>query len=177
MRSFIALEVPDELRKKIEILQQQLAGLDVKLVEQQNLHFTLKFLGDVQEAALEEVKDNIRKISSNFSPFNAVIKGVGVFPNTSYVRVVWLGCPDILPLQESVESALSDLFKKEKPSPHLTIARVRSEHGKDKIQAFVEKNKGVEIGSFVADRIKLKKSALMPKGPVYEDIEVFKLCK
>ena len=53
MRSFIALEVPDELRKKIATLQQQLAGLDVKLVDQQNLHFTLKFLGDVQEPALQ----------------------------------------------------------------------------------------------------------------------------
>lgn len=175
MRSFIALEVPDELRKKIAILQEQLAGLGVKLIEQQNLHFTLKFLGDVEEPMISEVSTKLKEIATNFKRFNAVIKTVGVFPSLNYLRVIWLGCEEIFPLQQSVESSLSYLFKKEKPSPHLTIARVRPEHHKDKIPAFIEKNKGIEIGSFVASEIKLKKSTLTPEGPVYEDIEAFQL--
>ncbi|MBI2075667.1 MAG: RNA 2',3'-cyclic phosphodiesterase [Candidatus Aenigmarchaeota archaeon] len=175
MRCFVAAEIDEELRKKIAILQKQLSGLDVKLVEPRNLHFTLKFLGDAEESVISEVSAKLKETAANFKPFDAVIKTVGVFPGLNYMRVIWLGCEEIFGLQQSVEDALSSISKKEKPSPHLTIARVRSPKDKDKLIAFVEKNKAIEIGSFVVDKIKLKKSTLTPKGPVYEDIEVFEL--
>lgn len=175
MRSFIAIDVPLELRQKIAGLQSEIATYDVKLVEPQNMHFTLKFLGEVDESVLTSVTAKLKEDASNFKPFDAVIKGLGVFPGLNYMRVIWLGCEDIFNLQQAVEDALSSISKKEKPSPHLTIARVRSPKDKDKLIAFVEKNKNIEIGSFVVDEIKLKKSTLTPKGPVYEDVEIVKL--
>ncbi len=173
MRCFLALDIPDVLREKIIALQARLANLDVKLVEPENLHFTLKFLGEIDDAAIEKVSEKMKNLGTN--PFAATIKGAGVFPSLSYMRVIWLGCPGVAPLQQSVEESLSVLFKKEKPSPHLTLARVRSPKDKDKLAAFIEKNKDTEIGSFIVDRMKLKKSTLTKKGPVYEDIAVFEL--
>lgn len=173
MRCFVALDIPDELRQKIAALQKQLSGLDVKLVEPENLHFTLKFLGEIDDATMERVSEKMRSLK--VAPFSATIRGAGVFPSIFDMRVIWLGCPGIAPLQQSVEESLSVLFKKEKPSPHLTLARIRSPKDKDELAEFVEGNKDIEIGSFAVNEIKLKKSTLAKKGPVYEDVKVFEL--
>lgn len=173
MRCFVALDIPDELRVKIAALQNRLAGFDVKLVEPENLHFTLKFLGAIDEDMTKKVSEKLENLK--LMPFTAAIKGTGVFPSLSCMRVIWLGCPGISGLQQSVEESLSGLFKKEKPSPHITLARVRSPKDKDKLAEFVEKNKDIEIGSFTVNEIKLKKSTLTKKGPVYEDVKIFAL--
>ncbi len=175
MRCFAAVELPAALREKIVRLQKQIRG-DVKLVEQENLHFTLKFFGEIDDKMLEKVKAVLANVASKFKPFDCHIKGAGCFPNEKYIRVIWVGCPEMLPLQEAVEEAFAGIFKKETPVPHLTLARVRSARNMDKVKFFLSENKDADIGTMWVDCIKLKKSTLRGQyGPVYEDVMVFEL--
>lgn len=174
MRCFVAVDIDENLKGQIMALQKQLHG-DAKLVEPENLHFTLKFLGEIRDEVLTEANNRLKVVASQFAPFDARIRGAGVFPNVNYIRVVWLGCHDLFNLQSSVEAALAPLFKKEMPSPHLTIARVRSAENIEGVKDFVEKNKAADIGTMRVAKIKLKKSTLTPKGPVYEDVAIFDL--
>ncbi len=177
MRCFVAVDIGDKLRVEILPLQKELAGMaNVKLVEPENLHFTLKFLGDIDDRMLTEARKMLSKIASGFKPFSASVLGMGAFPNINHVRVVWLGCPDIFNLQKAVDDSLSILFEKEREiNPHLTLARIRSEKGKESLTNFINRNKTTEISSFLVEEIKLKGSRLTPKGPMYEDVEVFRL--
>lgn len=177
MRCFVAVELDDALRPKVKVLQEQIKDFDVKLVEPQNMHFTLKFLGEIDQDTIDKVSAILDGISGNFKLFKAVVKGAGAFPSFSYIRVIWVGCDELLSLQSAVEDALSAMFKKEKPTPHLTIARVRSGKYRDKIREFVEQHKDTEIGTMYMDRIKLKKSTLTRDGPIYEDVKIFELKK
>lgn len=174
VRCFVAVDVDESLKDRIKALQKQLRG-DVKLVEPENLHFTLKFLGEASDEILAEVSNHLKTVASGFGPFDARIHGTGVFPDINYIRVVWLGCSQLLPLQQVVEEVLAPMFKKEKPIPHLTIARVRSAKGMQDVKDFVDKNKDADIGTMCVNRIKLKKSTLSLQGPIYEDIEIFTL--
>ncbi len=177
MRCFVAADIDDRLKAEILPLQKELARIaDVKLVEPENLHFTLKFLGEIDNRTLTEAKNMLGKAASQFMPFNTSVKGMGAFPNINYIRVVWIGCPELYNLQKTIDDSLVPLFKKEKEiNPHLTLARIRSERNKEALADFINKNKNVEIGSFHVEEIMLKSSKLMPKGPVYEDVEVFRL--
>lgn len=176
MRCFVAVEISDDLKSGIISLQKSLPEIDAKLVEEENLHFTLKFLGEIDDKNLSESTKILSNTVKEFRPFSAVIRGAGAFPNINYARVLWLGCPELYNLQKAVDDSLSLLFKKEREiNPHLTIARIRSARSKQELMDFINKNKNIEIGSFVVKEIKLKKSILTQKGPIYEDIEVFRL--
>lgn len=175
MRCFVAVDLDEGLKPMITALQEQMKGFDVKLVEPQNMHFTLKFLGEIDHDRIDKVSEILDGISDNFKLFTAAVKGTGVFPSLSYIRVIWVGCDEMLGLQSAVEDALSQMFKKEKPTPHLTIARVRSGRYRDKLKEFAEHHKDTEVGTMCVDRIKLKKSTLAHEGPVYEDVQTFGL--
>ncbi len=173
MRCFAAVDLTNDLREKIIQLQKQITG-DVKLVEPENLHFTLKFFGETDDKTLEKVKVILAGISSKFRPFDAHVRGMGVFPNENHIRVIWIGCSELLELQSAVEEVFSSLFKKEPPVPHLTLARMRSKPA-DEIRDFVSRHKDVEIGAMRVVGIKLKKSTVTRAGPLYEDVAEFEL--
>lgn len=180
MRSFIAIGFSNE---KIEEVLRELAGVqaDIKLVEPQNTHITLKFLGEIDEARVEEIYRAMKKSFEPFSKFNVSIQGLGAFPSTNYMRVVWAGFKDnrekLIELQRALDSNLSLLnFKKEKRfEPHLTIGRVKSRRGKEELKAFVLKHRDTDFGSFSVDKIELKKSTLTPKGPIYSTVKACEL--
>lgn len=164
MRCFIGIDLDPQLKEKVLRIQKDISRLgDVKLVEPENLHFTLKFIGEVTETADIE-KDTDEKLSP-FQPFDIYVKSMGVFPNEDFIRVVWIGTQGLSELQRA--------FSAEKP--HLTIARVRSPRGKDKLLDYVNKHKTTDFGVMTVYQIKLKKSTLTPRGPVYEDIRIFEL--
>ncbi len=184
MRCFVAVDLDPSLRRKIETLQKELAGLDTKLVEPENLHFTLKFLGEVDEALVNKVKELLRSLTADHEPFGINIAGAGAFPSEKFVRVVWIGAKpkeaeavkhSLTNLQAATNEAFAGLFKKEKPAPHLTIARVRSQKHLPEILGFINRHRDIEIGSMPVNEIKLKKSTVTNKGPIYEDVEVFNL--
>lgn len=176
MRCFVAVDIDNGLKDRIIAFQKSLPEIDAKIVEKENLHFTLKFLGEINEKTLEQAKKILSRVASQFAPFSASVRGMGTFPNISYIRVVWLGCPELYNLQKAVDEALSPLFKKERGvNPHLTLARVRSQKNEHLLAEFINKNKDIEIGYFMVKEIKLKKSTLTAKGPIYEDVGGFDL--
>ncbi len=176
MRCFLAVDIEEGLRDKVVDIQRGLEGFDVKLVERENLHFTLKFLEEINEEVLEDVKSKARKIAARFQPFKIDINGVGVFPNLNYIRVVWVGAKLLYPLQKAIDDALSNILDSEEDIvPHLTLARVRSARDKESLRNFIVANKDASIGTMTVSEIKLKNSVVTGKGPIYEDIEIFKL--
>ncbi|MFH0832151.1 MAG: RNA 2',3'-cyclic phosphodiesterase [Candidatus Aenigmatarchaeota archaeon] len=164
MRCFVSIDVDSRLKEAAINLQNQIPG-DVKLVEPENLHFTLEFLGEISNASV--IEERLAKIAGEFEPFIINIRGIGVFPDMNYIRVVWLGAEELSNLQSAVNP--------KEATPHLTIARVRSVKDKEALKAFIEKHKDIDIGQMLVDKIKLKKSTLTPSGPIYEDIRVFEL--
>lgn len=176
MRLFIAVGIPEDVKEYISELQGEIDinSNKIRFVKKEQMHLTLKFLGEVQPNIAEEVKDNLKKIV--FKPFSVVLNTVGVFPSEIYIRVIWVGLkPEepILKLQNNIGESLKKLFKKEKDfKPHLTLARVKYIENKedfvDKLKKIGVENKKIDVNSF-----KLIKSALTPECPSYEDLEDF----
>jgi len=182
IRCFISIEIPEELKSKIVELQENLKKTKarLKLVEKQNLHITLKFLGNVEKEKLEEVKKELSKIK--FKKFKISLEKIGVFPNPNFIRVIWIGVGNgreqLLSLYNIVENSLSKLnFKKEKFEPHLTIARNRSRIGINEILSFIKENSSIKIGEFDVNEFLLMKSKLTKEGPIYSEIARFILQK
>lgn len=169
MRAFIAIELPDELKEELSKLK--LPDANLTLVKKENMHLTLKFLGEIKDSKISEVIEKLNTIK--FSPFELETSEIGFFPNENYIRVVWIGIKDdskLIELQKQVDNTLYPLFPKEKNfSSHITIARVKFMQNKSQ---FVENISKINIPAHKFDikGFKLKKSTLMQNGPLYEDI-------
>jgi 2'-5' RNA ligase len=181
MRSFIAFDLQDEVvLNRLFLIQQLLikTGADLKLVETQNIHVTVRFLGEISQSTMEKVFEAMKKVK--FTPFNIQIRGLGAFPSLNYPRVVWAG------MTEGVEQ-LKNIFSQLEPqmralgfepdthgfSPHLTIARVRSGANKQRLAEVVSKETDYDFGPIKANCLRLKKSQLSPKGPTYSTVKEF----
>ncbi len=177
MRLFVAVDIDDNLRHSfIPLLKLLSSYRGVKAVEPENLHITLKFLGEVNEVNAEKIKDELSKIQ--FSPFEIEFSGIGFFPNSNYLRVVWVGVSGdgIYRLAEDVERRMRRLgFKKEKDfKAHLTVGRVKRIDPSSKAKLLRElENYNKEFGRMTVRNFRLKKSTLTPKGPIYEDVAIY----
>lgn len=188
VRSFIAVEIEDPaVYGAILRLRDSLGGLglDAKLVEDENIHITIRFLGEVSPATIECVKRILDSVAASFKRFSIKIRGVGAFPNTFRPRVVWVGVSEGSEILSAIRSFIDkELIKcktrdihmdKEEFVPHITIARMRSARNVERLLKFLETNKDADLGASVVTRIKLKKSILTPRGPIYEDLYVVSL--
>lgn len=179
IRTFIAVDFPQDYVKKIAHIQSKLKNFNVKLVDPKLVHITLKFLGDVNESKIEHITEALDGIT--LPSFDASIGSVGVFPKPQYVKVIWLGAEgNFEQLHDNVESALKPFkFKKDRRgyTAHATLARVKyiPKEEKDAFLAVLDELKDVEIGTFNVESIKLKKSTLTPEGPIYETLHEVKL--
>lgn len=177
-RAFIAIDIDEAVRNKMVAAQGQLeaTGADVKLVEPQNVHVTMKFLGDVPDGKLGEITAALERAAAGTPKFDIEVKGIGAFPNLNYIRVVWAGVEEgkdaITGLQKRIESELEKIgFPRESGFvPHLTIARVRTARQKDRLASFAREMSGTEFGVTRALTVELKQSTLTPKGPVYSTL-------
>ena len=139
----------------------------------------MKFLGETDEKIIAEVKEKLTELARKTKPFNITLGSVGVFPDLTYIRVIWFGSEtlEFINLQKSILASLKNIGKEEKAKPHLTIARVRSGRDRDLITGLIKKYENTDFGTMQVDKIKLKKSTLTPTGPIYEDVCVFELGK
>ena len=177
MRCFVAIKLPQDVRQEIRRIQEALRKLDLdtKWVEFENLHLTLKFLGEVREARLPKVKEVVSNLSFLIKPFNLSIFEIGAFPNIKRPRVLWIGIePQESPIKiiEYLEEQFSKLgFPQEKraPHPHITLARLRTPKNIFKLKEEVEKIK-IDNKVWQVDSVFLLRSILTPQGPIYEDI-------
>jgi 2'-5' RNA ligase len=180
-RGFIAIDI-DSFPKLIQFENEiKNSGANVKLVEPENLHLTLKFLGDTDENLSEKIEEIIKNSVEGTDSFEIQLKGAGVFPNQNYIRVMWIGIrkgDEIGKIAKKIDEQLLEYgFEKEKRgfSAHLTIARVKSARNKENLLQIIEKYRDIEFGSINVDSIKLKKSELTPEGPIYTTLKQVKL--
>ena len=171
MRLFIEVPLPEEIRQKLAGLGKEIEQEGIKLVKAENMHATLKFIGDVPEEKLGNIEARLREVG--FRGFDCEVKGVGVFPNEDYIRVVWAGIESdgmMEKLAKDVIDATKGYGKDERFSAHITIARVKR---KTDLKAFLDKHSDDEIGHFRADTFNLMQSELSREGPTYSVIASF----
>lgn len=180
MRAFIAIDVNfnEEMKKIYEELKKTNAKL--KFVEPENVHLTIKFLGEIDERLVGKIKKEMEEATKEIKPFKAKLKGLGVFPNENHIRVIWIGFVDngeSRKIAENIENRLVKYgFKKEHGyKPHVTIARMKSREGKEEILKIIKENKDKEFGEIECLSIRLKQSILRPEGPIYKTIEDVKI--
>lgn len=172
MRAFISIELPEEIKKEIFRLQDLLPKFEGKKTELENLHLTLKFLGEISEEQLEKIKKELKEVKAK--SFKASLGELGVF-SPRFVKIIWiklLGCEK---LQEEIDIKLKNLFPKEKRfMSHITIARVKQVKER---KSFIEEIKRLKTRwlEFPIEKFTLRKSTLTKTKPVYEDIEVYQL--
>ncbi len=180
MRCFISIDIPENIKKEIKKIQEKLPEFSGKKIEGNNLHLTLKFLGEVSEEKIELVKEKLKKVK--IAEFETEINSIGVFSGPKgvssgeeVIRIVWLNLTNCDGLQKEIDSSLKGLFEPEQRfMGHLTIARVKKLKNKKEFLNQINKIKIPKI-KFSVDNFKLKNSVLKTEGPVYEDIEEYKL--
>jgi len=171
-RCFVAIDIPKKVKEEIVKVQKQIPEFYGKLTEIENLHLTLKFLGEISEDKVEEVRKALRKIK--FNNFEASIGSIGFF-SENFIRIVWLHLSGFEELQRFVEEALGNIFPREKRfMSHLTIARVKKIEDKN---SFLERLRKIEIPQmkFQVVEFNLKESVLHHKGPIYKIIEKYSI--
>ncbi|WP_010480009.1 RNA 2',3'-cyclic phosphodiesterase [Thermococcus zilligii] len=182
MRAFIAVEVSEEVRENLVKAQERIGNkaARIKFVERENFHVTLKFLGEIDNATAEEVKKALAEIARRHKKHRVRVKGVGVFPNPNYVRVIWAGIENdegLRGMAADVEKEMGKLgFKKENDFvAHITIGRVNFVKDKLELAMALKDLASEDFGEFEVNAIELKKSTLTPKGPIYETVARFEL--
>jgi len=187
IRAFIAIELKNQdTIEKIKSFSSRLKQNQVKLklVEPANLHMTVKFLGNIQDSVAPEIYAVLEKeINSDMfqgNKFDYVLKGVGQFNRYSVIWIKLNGNISFLQrIKDRIESSLFEKLKiaRDKRSvfkPHLTIGRLKKDKINyktfDTLKKIMNDNKNLEFGSFSIHGVKLKKSVLTPKGPIYSDL-------
>ncbi len=184
MRLFIAIELPGEIKRGIAAIQEQLrkSGADATWTRPEGIHLTLKFLGEVAEAKVPEIKTAMAGAVQGSAQFRLEAAGAGAFPNSKNPRVLWLGVrgdrEKLAALQSSVEGAMIKLgFEaEERPfSPHLTLARIKYLKPRFSWQQAIEGIRDVNLGEIGVDAVSLMQSELKPSGAVYTEMEKIEL--
>ena len=184
IRSFLAIELPKPILKKIEEVQGDLrsAHADVRWVSPEKIHLTLKFFGSIEESRIYSIFKSIDEPIRSTLPFSLKVRGVGAFPQLKNPRVVWMGVVEereaFTSLQKQIETQLEKIgFQPEdRPfHPHLTLGRMKSSRGKEELAGRMEKHKEEEFGDLRVERVVLFKSDLRPSGPIYTPLGDVKL--
>ena len=186
MRAFIAIELSDEIKSALSRVQSHLkySGADVKWVERENIHLTLKFLGEITEDKAQKIGAILDGIASSSRPFELTLQDIGAFPKIEFPRVIWAGLDkgagESTEIAKRIDDELSKIGFDRETRPfaaHITIGRVRSpknkEALKDKINTAGDlwnKVEGQTVGS-----ITLFQSTLTPNGSIYTKLHEAKL--
>jgi len=180
IRSFIAVPLPPQIHKNLAIFTRQY-GLNsrengFRPVKPENIHLTLKFLGEIEEHMLPKVSNVLSILTENLSPFTGSVRAIGAFPGwDKNPRVIWVGIEpeelfrDIYRVVDETTTKLGIPSDGKRFTPHLTLARISFQsHESDLV---FNKLKGLspepEFGEFTVDRVHFIKSVLLPQGPAY----------
>jgi len=180
IRTFIAVDLPFQIKEKIASLQTDLKSSQCKIawVKPENIHLTLKFLGNVEEQLIERIEQGIRVAAGKITPFTLEVKGVGAFPNFSKAKVIWIGAVRdtaiLNQLAESIDNQMHLLgFENENRyfKAHFTIGRVKSAKGINTVIDKIQHNSNFNAGSFQVNEILIMRSDLKPSGAEYSQLK------
>jgi 2'-5' RNA ligase len=187
MRCFIAIDIPEDIRADLADLQKELAGRvdirkgDVKWVEPEGMHLTLKFLGEVPDNQVAEVCNVVKDVAARYPAFEFDVKEVGSFGGRS-ARVLWVGagldCPQLLQLQADLEEQLEQAgWPKEgrQFSAHLTLCRIRNSKAGEKLAQLTSEYKDFDLATVRAESVCVYESQLRPEGPLYTRLGNYEL--
>jgi 2'-5' RNA ligase len=184
-RTFIAGDLGKTIRDRLVALQETLAraGTEVKWVEQENLHITLLFLGEVDDRDIPDVCRVVADCTRDFTPFVLGVETAGCFPTPRRPRVLWAGVGEgaqpLVALHDALEPPLMELgcYRREdrKFSPHVTLGRVKSDRPTEKLTAALAKQAGWKGGEITLSELLVMGSELTPKGPLYTVLSRAKL--
>lgn len=175
-RAFISIDVePSErMRRFHEALKG--TGAPLKLVKLENIHLTLKFLGNTEENLVPKIVEVMEGSLTGLEPFTIHFLGTGAFPSLGHMKVVWVGVCNVEKVV-SIAGYLNDElarigFRKEKRefSPHLTLGRVKGGRHKERLARVIRSWSEEDFGTLEVDGIRLKKSVLSPHGPIYSTV-------
>ncbi|MBE0525982.1 RNA 2',3'-cyclic phosphodiesterase [Candidatus Thorarchaeota archaeon] len=178
VRVFLSIDIENQaLLPHISEIQTRLdiSLAKMKLVEIENIHFTLRFLGDTSLSRIDEIESCLRQIKVD--PFEIMVQGVGAFPNSRRPRVIWIGVSQnaerICDLKVEIDSHLKKLGykpEKERFTPHATIARVRFIKDAEGLVRNLDEVVNENIGPMTISNFTMKRSTLTPSGPIYETL-------
>ena len=178
VRAFLSIDIENQsLLPRISETQGQLdtSLAKMKLVEIENIHFTMRFLGDTSLTRIDEIESSLSDIK--IEPFDVMVHGVGAFPTIRKPRVIWIGVTQnadrICNLKMEIDSHLEELGyqpEMKKFTPHATIARVRYIKDAGRLASNLGELANHSIGSMSVSKFNMKKSTLTPSGPIYETL-------
>jgi 2'-5' RNA ligase len=178
IRAFVAVDIESaEIKGKLVSAQDHLrqTGADLKLVEPENIHITMRFLGDISAPRVEEVKHALDAVE--FAPFECEFVGMGAFPSMKRINVVWVGIsagsPELARISSTLEEGLRQIgFTPDNKgfNPHVTVARVKTGRNREMLASYIDQMRTYEFGKLPVNEVRLKRSILKPSGPVYTTI-------
>lgn len=180
IRSFIAVDIPNEIKNKIAEIQMELQQIlpKVSWVKPSNIHLTLKFLGDVTPEQIPSIEEAIHDAVKGLQPFDIKIGGIRAFKNLSQPKVLWINIAteptSIIQLAENLDSSLNCLsFPKEsrKFTPHLTIARIRNHINLTKFVSYFDAYNKMDYVPIHIKQLSLIKSQLASEGAIYTKLK------
>ena len=187
MRCFIAIDIDEQIRKALANLQTELQGKvdikrsDAKWVNPENIHLTLKFLGESKDEQIMDICNITGDVAGRHKKFELDIESVGHFGGRS-ARVLWVGtgqnCEKLLQLQQDLEQQLDEAgWPKEarKFSGHLTLCRIRNARAGIKLAQLARDYKDFNLGTMPVDSISVYQSQLTPQGPIYTVLGKYEL--
>lgn len=178
-RLFVGIPLSSDLRSKIEPLLTELKLLGISTVAVENLHLTVKFLGEVKEEELPEIKEKLTKLASLTPSFRVELKGISAFSDFKQLRVVWVGAEskELVRLMRTTNRKLDNIRKNEYPKevPHLTLARIKKIENSSNFNIFMAKFKTFSFGVQEVRKIYIFEAKSTPKGPIYRVLMEIKL--
>ncbi len=190
IRAFIAIDLSKDIQRRLEEVvgdfKTKLTDIPVRWVAAENIHLTLKFLGDVSLTNLNLLTDMLQTEISTHHQFDITVGGSGAFPNLRQPRIIWVGVEapaELAAIQNGIEAATGRLgyAREERPfSPHLTLGRVSRNATSQEVKAIsgiLEKNRVGFLGATCVEQVYLYRSDLHPTGAVYSQIYSASLIK
>jgi 2'-5' RNA ligase len=185
MRTFLAVGLTPAIRAQLVALQETLARAadGIKWVEEENLHVTLLFLGDVDEREVTDVCRAAGETCARIAAFPMSVEGVGGFPHARRPRTLWAGvgtgAQELVALHDALEGPLVELgvYRREERaySPHITLGRVKGDRPNERLPQALAKQAGRRGGEAEVREVLVMSSQLTPEGPVYGVLSTAKL--
>lgn len=184
IRAFIAVEIDLQTKQKISNLVSSLekSNADVKWITKEQMHLTLKFLGNVEQSKIQEISNVLKSIADNFKPFSISLSNIGGFPNLDHPRVIWVAINKnagiLKNIAEKIDLELekSGLKKDSREfKSHLTLGRVRSSKNMAALIKLIKETAFSSENDFNITKLILFRSALTPKGATYTVLSKNKL--